>query len=281
MRVLAVTQIFPKTSVPIGQPVLEVRDLGNDTEFEGISFSLRKGEVLGFYGLVGAGRTEVMEALFGLKRATRGEVAMGGRRGKSSPRRAIDGGMVLVPEDRQRSGAIVALSVRHNLTLPSLRRLARAGIFLDRPAEAALSRRIADRLSIKCASLEQRVSELSGGNQQKVVIGKWLATQPKIIILDEPTKGIDVGSKAAVHGFIGELVSQGLSVILVSSELPELIGIADRIAVMYKGRMVRVLGREEFDAGVIVSAAAGIGLTASPRKTRATGATDADPPPAA
>ena len=122
-----------------------------------------------------------------------------------------------------------------------------------------MTRKMVDRLAIKCADLEQKVSELSGGNQQKVVIGKWLATKPKIIILDEPTKGIDVGSKAAVHAFIGELVGEGVSVILVSSELPELMGISDRIAVMYKGRIVRVLSRAEFDPATIVSAAVGIG----------------------
>jgi rhamnose transport system ATP-binding protein len=258
-----VTQIFPKTDVAIGEPVLQVRDLGNDIEFEGISFELHRGEVLGFYGLIGAGRTELMEALFGLTRATRGGVTMDGAPSGSSPRGSIDRGLVLVPEDRQRNGAILALSVRENVTLPSLRRLSR-GLFCDRPAETALARRVGDRLAIKCSGLEQKVSELSGGNQQKVVIGKWLATQPKIIILDEPTKGIDVGSKAAVHAFIGELVSQGVSVILVSSELPELMGIADRIVVMYKGRVVRMLPRAEFDAGAIVSAASGIGLPPSP-----------------
>jgi rhamnose transport system ATP-binding protein len=252
-----VAQIFPKTDAPIGPPVLEVRDLARDTEFEGISFSLRRGEVLGFYGLVGAGRTEVMEALFGLKRATRGAITMDGRPAGRSPRRAIERGLVLVPEDRQRHGVIVALSIRQNLTLPSARRLAR-GLLADRAAETRLAREIADRLSIKHADLEQRVGELSGGNQQKVVIGKWLATRPKIIILDEPTKGIDVGSKAAVHEFIGELVGQGVSVILVSSELPELMGIADRVIVMHKGRIVRALARAEFDAGVIVGAAAGL-----------------------
>jgi rhamnose transport system ATP-binding protein len=165
---------------------------------------------------------------------------------------------VLIPEDRQHHGAMLALSIRDNVTLPSLGKLARGGL-LDDAAEVQLTRTMVERLSIKCADLDQKVSELSGGNQQKVVIGKWLATRPKIIILDEPTKGIDVGSKAAVHAFIGELVGQGVSVILVSSELPELMGISDRICVMYKGRIVRVLPREEFDPATIVSAAVGIG----------------------
>jgi rhamnose transport system ATP-binding protein len=252
-----IAQVFPKREAAIGPPILEVRDLGDDTGFEAISFSLRRGEVLGFYGLVGAGRTEVMEALFGLERPTRGSVALDGRAGGGSPRRAIERGLVLVPEDRRRHGAVLGLSVRENLALPSLRRLAR-GLFVRRSAEVELARRIADRLSIKCSSLDQEVGQLSGGNQQKVVIGKWLATRPAVVILDEPTKGIDVGSKAAVHEFVGELVGEGLSVILVSSELPELMGIADRIIVMRRGRIVRVLSRAEFDAGAIVSAAAGV-----------------------
>jgi rhamnose transport system ATP-binding protein len=263
-----IAQVFPKTEAKIGQPVLEVRELGNTTEFADISFTLRKGEVLGFYGLVGAGRSELMETLFGLSRATHGEATMDGQPCAVSPRQAIDRGLVLVPEDRQRNGTFPALSVRQNVTLPSLGKLAR-GWLVDGAAEEKLAGEIVDRLSIKCSGLEQKLSALSGGNQQKVVIGKWLATQPKIIILDEPTQGIDVGSKAAVHAFIGELVAQGVSVILVSSELPEVMGIADRIVVMHKGRMVRVLRRAEFDAGTIVAAAIGSGISSSPENVYA------------
>jgi rhamnose transport system ATP-binding protein len=254
-----IAQIFPKTCVPIGPPVLEIRGVGNDTEFDAISFELHRSEVLGFYGLVGAGRSELMEALFGIGQIARGSVALDGRPAGSSPREAIARGLVLVPEDRQRNGAILPLSVRHNVTLPSLRTLSR--VFVRRAAEATLAQRIVDQLAIRCAGLEQKVGELSGGNQQKVVIGKWFATRPKVIILDEPTKGIDVGSKAAVHAVIGELVARGVSVILVSSELPELMGIADRIVVMHKGRIVRVIARPEFDAGAIVAAAAGLGAS--------------------
>jgi rhamnose transport system ATP-binding protein len=253
-----VTELFPKAEVSIGEPVLEVDGLSNDTEFDDISFTLHRGEVLGFYGLVGAGRTELMTALFGLSPVTRGEVRLH-RTSFSvrSPRDAIARGMVYVPEDRQRNGAILALSVAENVTLPSLQRLSHH-LFLDEPAGLELTRQIVERLSIKCASAEQRVADLSGGNQQKVVIGKWLATRPEIVILDEPTKGIDVGSKAAVHGLISELVRRGLSVILVSSELPELIGVADRVVVMSKGRIVQVLERSVFDARDIVAAATGI-----------------------
>jgi rhamnose transport system ATP-binding protein len=216
--------VFPKAAAEIGAPLLEVRGLGNDTEFMDISFSLHRGEVLGFYGLVGAGRTELMEALFGLTPPTHGEATLEGSPIARSPRESIDRGLVLVPEDRQHHGTFAALSIR---------------------------------LSIKHANLEQSLSELSGGNQQKVVIGKWLATEPRVIILDEPTQGVDVGAKAAVHTSIGELVARGLGVILVSSELPEVMGVADRIAVMREGRLVCVLARAEFDAKVIVTAALG------------------------
>jgi rhamnose transport system ATP-binding protein len=260
-----VTELFPKADVPIGEPVLEVEGLSNDTEFENISFTLHRCEILGFYGLVGAGRTELMAALFGLGSVTRGDVRLHRTPlSARSPRDAIARGMVYVPEDRQRNGAILELSVADNVTLPSLQRLAHH-LFLDDPAEQAMTRQIVEQLSIKCASAEQRLADLSGGNQQKVVIGKWLAIQPEVIILDEPTKGIDVGSKAAIHRLLGDLVLRGLSVILVSSELPELMGVADRIVVMNKGRVVRVLERSAFDAQGIVAAATG-------------GATPAEPP---
>jgi rhamnose transport system ATP-binding protein len=261
-----VTELFPKARVSIGEPVLEVEGLSNDSEFDDISFTLHRGEILGFYGLVGAGRTELMEALFGLGPVTRGEVRLHRTPlSARSPRDAIERGMVYVPEDRQRNGAILALSVAHNVTLPSLRRLSHH-LFLDDAAELETTRQIVERLSIKCTGTEQRVADLSGGNQQKVVIGKWLAIQPEVIILDEPTKGIDVGSKAAVHRLIGELVLRGLSVLLVSSELLELIGVADRVVVMTKGRIVKVLDRSAFDARDIVGAATGV---ASPEPSRA------------
>ena len=254
----AITQVFPKATVEIGAPLLDVRELGNDVEFDGVSFTLHRGEVLGFYGLVGAGRTELMEALFGLTRPTRGEASIEGKAIGRSPGESIEHGLVLVPEDRQRNGAFAALSIRENVALPSLRRLGR-GPFLDEQAEERLARQVAERLAIKHASLSQRLSELSGGNQQKVVIGKWLATDPRVVILDEPTQGIDVGAKAAVHTFIGELVARGVGVILVSSELQEVMGVADRIAVMREGRLVRLIDRPDFDAKGIAASALGAG----------------------
>jgi rhamnose transport system ATP-binding protein len=252
----SITQVFPKAAADVGAPLLEVRGLGNGREFEGISFTLHRGEVLGFYGLVGAGRTELVEALFGLTPATQGVALLEGQPLGHSPRQSIDRGLVLVPEDRQKNGVFGALSLRENLALPSLRRLAR-GPLLSSVAETELAQRVAERLAIKHAGLEQPVSELSGGNQQKVVIGKWLATEPKVVILDEPTQGVDVGAKAAVHGFVGELVARGVAVLLVSSELPEVMGVSDRIAVMHEGRLVRIVPRAEFDAQAIVAAALG------------------------
>lgn len=263
-----VAELFPKAQIAIGDPVLEVAGLCSDREFADISFTLHRGEVLGFYGLVGAGRTEVMEALFGLRPIARGEVRLHGAPvALSSPRAAIDRGLVYVPEDRRRNGAVLEMSVQSNVTLPSLRRLS-PWLWLDEPAELAMTRRIVERIAIKCAGPRQRVADLSGGNQQKVVIGKWLAIQPEIVILDEPTKGIDVGSKAAVHGLISELVAGGLSVLLVTSELPELLGVADRVVVMRKGRIVQTLERRDFDARAIVAAATGIAAPA-PEHARA------------
>jgi rhamnose transport system ATP-binding protein len=261
----SITQLFPKAAVEMGAPVLEVRELGNGVQFEGVSFTLHRGEVFGFYGLVGAGRTELVESLFGLSPPTHGVATLDGRPLGRSPRQSIERGLVLVPEDRQRNGTFGELSVRENLVLPSLRRLAR-GPFMDSEAESALAQQVADRLAIKHAGLDQKVSELSGGNQQKVVIGKWLATDPKVIILDEPTQGVDVGAKAAVHAFIAELVGRGVAVVLVSSELPEVMGVADRIAVMHEGRVVSIMARRDFDARAIVTAALGGGpvVTASP-----------------
>jgi len=252
----SLTQIFPKAAAEIGDPVLQARELGNGTAFEGVSFTLHRGEVLGFYGLVGAGRTELVEALFGLAPPTHGVATLEGQPIGRSPRASIEHGLVLVPEDRQKNGVFGALSIRENLVLPSLRRLAR-GPLLDRHAEGTLAQQLVDRLAIKHTDLEQPVNELSGGNQQKVVIGKWLATDPKVILLDEPTQGVDVGAKAAVHAFIAALVARGVAVILVSSELPEVMGVADRIVVMHEGRVVRIVPRAEFAASALVAAALG------------------------
>jgi rhamnose transport system ATP-binding protein len=252
-----IEQVFPKRNIAIGETVLRVEGLSNKTEFADVSFELRKGEILGFYGLVGAGRSEAMQCLFGLSRKLKGHVELAGRPiNISSPEQAIAAGLSYVPEDRQHQGAVLPLGIRENVTLASIGQHVK-GLFLNRTSEQAVTRTLGNRLDVRAAHWEQTLQELSGGNQQKVVIAKWLAAKPKVIILDEPTKGIDVGSKAAVHDFIGELAEEGLAVILVSSELPEIMGLSDRVIVMKEGRQVGEFNRGQWSAETIVAAATG------------------------
>ena len=253
-------QAFPKLDVTLGETVLEVNNLCHPTEFDQVSFALRKGEILGFYGLVGAGRSEVMQALFGLSGGFTGTVSIDGKQvAISCPEDAIAHGIAYVPEDRQHQGAHLSMPIAHNITLPILSKI---GFFLrgKRAVETTIARHFAAELELKATHLQQHVSELSGGNQQKVVLGKWLGTTPKVIILDEPTKGIDIGSKAAVHRFISELVTRGLSVILVSSELPEVLGMADRVVVMHQGHIKHIFTRAEATPENVVAAASGSDL---------------------
>ena len=258
-----IDQVFPKRDIPIGETILDVKGLTNATEFADISFSLRKGEILGLYGLVGAGRSEAMQCVFGMNQPTRGQVTMEGHvLSIQEPIDAIHAGISYVPEDRQDQGAFLPLGIRENITMASLAGHVR-NFLLSGSSERAATRALGGRLSVKAAHWEQALGELSGGNQQKVVIAKWLATKPKIIILDEPTKGIDVGSKAAVHDFIGELAEEGLAVILVSSELPEIMGLSDRVIVMHEGRIAaqfergKGAGAAAWSAEAIVAAATG------------------------
>lgn len=254
----SVDQIFPKRAHNIGAPALTVAGYCHPTEFEDIGFTLRKGEILGFYGLIGAGRSEVMQALFGITRPSKGACRVGDDIAViRSTANAIDLGIVYVPEDRGRQGVVKGLPIFQNITLPSLPRTSRAG-FLRLAREFALSRDYTRRLDLRAASLDQDVGLLSGGNQQKVVIAKWLATKPRVIILDEPTKGIDIGSKAAVHEFMAELAAEGLAVIMVSSEIPEVLGMSDRVIVMREGRIVAELAGEAMTPEALVRAAAGI-----------------------
>jgi rhamnose transport system ATP-binding protein len=254
----AVDQIFPKQVVEIGETVLTVSGYGHPTEFADIGFALRRGEILGFYGLVGAGRSELMQALFGLTGPSHGSMRIGGELVTiRKPSDAIAHGIVYVPEERGSQGAISGLPIFQNITLPSLGRTSRAG-FLRLAKEFALARDYAGRLDVRAASLDQDIGTLSGGNQQKVVIGKWLATAPRIIILDEPTKGVDIGSKAAVHAIMSDLAVKGLSIIMVSSEIPEILGMSDRVIVMREGRIAGVFERENLTAETLVRAAAGI-----------------------
>ena len=254
----AVDHIFPERQPHIGEPVLAVAGLSHPTEFDDVSFTLHQGEILGFYGLVGAGRSEVMQAVAGMTRTSGGGMTLGGR--PIAPRSAADAiaaGIVYVPEERGRQGVVIGMPIFENVSLPSLARTSRHGV-LRLAEEFGLARSFTERLDLRAASLDQDVGTLSGGNQQKVVIAKWLATAPKVIILDEPTKGIDIGSKAAVHGFMAELVERGLSVIMVSSELPEILGMSDRVVVMREGKVVSTRDNRGLDAETLVRLAAGI-----------------------
>ncbi|WP_088342580.1 MULTISPECIES: sugar ABC transporter ATP-binding protein [Rhodomicrobium] len=254
----SVDQIFPKTAAEIGAPVLSVSGYSHPTEFEDIGFELRRGEILGFYGLIGAGRSEIMQALFGITRASSGTLRIDGKAARiRTPAEAIAQGIVYVPEERGQQGTIAGLPIFQNITLPSLAKTSRAG-FIRLAEEFALAREYTARLNLRAAALDRDVGTLSGGNQQKVVIAKWLATRPKIIILDEPTKGVDIGSKAAIHAFMSELAARGLSIIMVSSEIPEILGMSDRVIVMREGRIVASLPREGLGAEMLVRAAAGI-----------------------
>ncbi|WP_229262171.1 sugar ABC transporter ATP-binding protein [Duganella guangzhouensis] len=259
-----VSEVYPKAQVALGETVLEVECLSHPSEFDEVSFSLRRGEVLGFYGLVGAGRSEVMQGLFGLTSDVSGEIRIDGQPVHiRSAAEAIRRGIAYVPEDRQHHGAMLEMSILENSTLACLNQFGPV-LAGHRDAERALARSYAEQLELKAAHLDQAVQELSGGNQQKVVLAKWLATKPKVIILDEPTKGIDIGSKAAVHRFISRLVEQGLAVILVSSELPEVLGLADRVVVMYHGRVQSTFARHEATAEAVVAAASGMALSHVP-----------------
>ena len=250
-------QLFPKSDAQIGKPVLEAENLSLPGTFRDVSFSLHEGEILGFFGLVGAGRSEVMRAVFGIDHASSGNVIVRGESVPSpSPQTMMRLGVAMVPEDRQSQGAILPMTIAHNVTLPSLRGICRHGV-LNRRGESDVTDMYARKIEIRATSWNQLVNQLSGGNQQKVVIAKWLATEPRILILDEPTKGIDVATKAAVHRFMSELAAQGMAVILVSSELPEILGMSDRIIVMHEGLVTGEFLRDEGDSEAIMAAATG------------------------
>ena len=223
---------------------LEARGLSRHRVLHDVSFSLRGGEIVGLSGLVGAGRTELARCLFGADRIDAGELFLDGKRVKiRSPGDAVDLGIALVPEDRKLQALILGMSVRENLSLPVLDRLG-SPLVPSRGRERLLVAEYIQNLRIRTPHMEQRVGALSGGNQQKVVIARWLATKPKVLILDEPTRGIDVGAKAEVHALIARLAEQGVAILMISSELPEILGMSHRILVMRGGRIVADIPRE-------------------------------------
>ena len=244
-----------------GRQVCRVRGLGREGVFSGIEFDLHEGEVLGFAGLVGSRRTDVALALFGIQPADRGSIEIDGREVRiSSPRVAQQLGVAYMTEDRRKLGLAMPLSIAANVTLPVLRRyLSRLGLILrSREEEAAEGFR--RRLDIKgLPSTMHLVEKLSGGNQQKVMFGKWLNTRPRIFLLDEPTRGIDVGAKAEVHTMVRELAEEGMAILCISSDLPEVLAMSDRILVMREGRQMGILGRDEATQEAVMSLATGEG----------------------
>ena len=236
---------------------LEVKNLSQTGVFEDISFSVHKGEILGFSGLVGAGRSEIMEAIFGATRLTSGEVILGGKPVHfKNPMQAIKAGIALVPEDRKKQGLVLGNSVAFNLTLSSLR-FYMNGIAISERKRGEVIDHYSQRLRIKAASPEIEAGSLSGGNQQKVVLGKWLATKPDVLILDEPTRGVDVNAKFEIYTVINELAKEGIAIIMVSSELPEIINMCDNVCVVRAGRLVKKLSKDELSQEEIMKYAAG------------------------
>jgi rhamnose transport system ATP-binding protein len=241
-----------------GKPLLQVAGLRRAGIFTDISFEVRAGEIVGLAGLVGAGRTEVARAIFGIDPLDAGTIALDGQPVRfASPRAAVKAGLSYVPEDRQAQGLVLPLPISQNITLPLLREMARGGL-LQPARERALAEDYGRRLRLRARSVQQRARDLSGGNQQKVVLAKWLATRPKVLILDEPTRGIDVGAKAEVHRLMGELATAGLAILMISSELPEILAMSDRILVMREGRLVAEMDHAEATQERIMAAAAGL-----------------------
>jgi rhamnose transport system ATP-binding protein len=259
------SNMFPKEDVEAGDIILQVENLTREGRFQNISFELRKGEILGMAGLVGAGRTDVARALFGVEPATGGTIKINGQVVDIvSPQQAMNLGLAYVPEDRQNHGLILPMTIDENITLPMLSEFSKAGwLNKDREKDAAVE--AATQLEVRAAGIWQKARELSGGNQQKVVLAKWLATKPRILILDEPTRGIDVKTKAAVHGLMSSLAAQGLAILMISSELPEVLGMSDRILVMREGHLTGQLSRAEAtQEKIMLAATAALNTNAEP-----------------
>ena len=251
------SNLYPKSEAKIGEVVLEVRHLTRPGVFADVSFQLRRGEILGFAGLVGAGRTEVVRVLFGIDQAESGETWLKGKQVRiRSPQQAMEYGIAYVPEDRHQQGLVMNFSIASNITLAILQLVSRLGL-LDPRREQKIASEYSSQLRVRSSGVGQVVSALSGGNQQKVVLGKWLATNPSVLILDEPTRGIDVGAKAEVHRIISELAASGLAIILISSELPEVLAMADRVLVLHEGRITGTFPRSEATQERVMFAATG------------------------
>jgi len=253
-----INELFPKLPSKIGETVLEVQNLMREPYTRGVSFSVRAGEILGISGLVGSGRSETAQAIFGIYPAKSGTIKVNHRVVSiKNPADAIRHGIAYVPEDRGTQGLVRAMTLRENSSMAVLKQLSRA-TFINRDGERQLAHQSIEKFMIRAYSGEQIVSKLSGGNQQKVVVGKWLASNPRVLIVDEPTRGVDVGAKAEIHRLLSELAAQGLAVIMISSELPEILGMSDRVLVMREGRIVA-----EFDIAEATQEAVGAAMMGS------------------
>ncbi|MCF7929696.1 MAG: sugar ABC transporter ATP-binding protein, partial [Spirochaetales bacterium] len=252
-----ISNFFPKQETIISDVILRVNNIGREKCFSDVSFELRSGEILGFAGLVGAGRTELMETLFGIYPADSGTITIRGQETRiGSPKDAIAAGFGFVPEDRKAVGLNLKASVKENITLVELAHYCTAGVIRNKQELKEAGRQSAS-LRIKTPNLDQITVNLSGGNQQKVVIAKWLLSQPEILIMDEPTRGIDVGAKAEIHALISSLAAAGKGIIMISSELPEIIGMSDRVVVMHEGSITGILTHQEIDQERIMHLATG------------------------
>lgn len=249
-----IENLFPKTPAEIKHPVLEVRDLVRRPDTLGVSFNVRAGEIVGLAGLVGSGRSETAQVIFGIKPAQSGTIIFDGKPVKiTNPIQAMRLGIAYVPEDRGTQGLVRQMRIRENVSMATLGELV-GGLFVNRRREQTLAEETVDQLRIRAYSVEQVVNKLSGGNQQKVVVGKWLARNPKLLIMDEPTRGVDVGAKAEIHRLISELAGQGMAILMISSELPEIMGMSDRILVMREGKIEAEYTRAEATQEIIGAA---------------------------
>jgi rhamnose transport system ATP-binding protein len=252
-----VSELFPKLEATIGEVVLEVENLAREGQFENISFNVRAGEIVALAGLVGSGRSEVARAIFGVDRYDSGSITVNGLGlNVGSPSAAMNAGIALVPEDRRQQGLFMPTSIAKNAAITMLSSL-RKGFLLRASAERKIAEEWTKILQTKYASIDDPVERLSGGNQQKVVLAKWLATNPRLLIVDEPTRGIDVGTKSEVHKLLSQKAQEGLAVLMISSELPEVLGMADRVLVMREGHIVRELSRSEANSENVIAAATG------------------------
>lgn len=255
-----IDDFFAKSQTNIGEALVSVKNLGKENVFSNVSFEVHRGEVLGFAGLVGARRTDVGLALFGIEPADEGELHFDDKLVTiESPEQALQLGIAYVTEDRRQLGLTMPMSIVPNISLPMLREYLNGLGLVKRPVENQIAEDFKERLSIRTPSIHLEAGKLSGGNQQKVMLSKWLNTRPKLLILDEPTRGIDVGAKAEVHHIINELASQGLAIILISSDLPEVLAMSDRVLVMREGRQMGIFGREDATQERILTAAMGQG----------------------